>query len=212
MSRIITALRIQERNKERVSVFVDGEYAFSIPLIEAARLTKGHPITDEQIAQLQAIDERQKAFDSAVRFLGQRPRSQHEIRQKLREKAFEDTIIDEVLSRLATLGYVNDEDFARYWVRNREEFRPRSPRALQAELREKGIAREIIDEVIEDVDPVVSARQAAQKKLRSLRGVDAQTFRRRLGDYLARRGFTYDTINTVIEEYLNDYTNPEYEE
>jgi regulatory protein len=204
MSRTITTLKIQERNKERVSVFLDGEYVFSLSLLDAASLHKGQILTDEQIAQLKAIDDRHVAFERAVRFLGHRPRSQQEIRQKLREHDVEAFVIDSVLQRLEQLEYVNDLEFARYWVRNREEFRPRGPMALRAELRSKGIDNDIIDEVLAETKPLDSAREAARKKRSSLRGLDRQTFRKKLGDHLARRGFDFDTITTVIEECLAD--------
>jgi regulatory protein len=204
MSRTITTIRIQERNKERVSVFLDGEYAFSLSLMDAASLHKGQIITDEQIAQLKAIDDRHVAFERAVKYLGHRPRSQKEIRQKLREYQVEEVVMDHVLQRLEQLGYVNDLEFARYWVRNREEFRPRGPMALRAELRGKGISNDIIDEVLAETAPLDSAREAARKKRSSLRGLDKQTFRKKMGDYLARRGFDFDTIRTVIEECLAD--------
>lgn len=209
MSRKITALRVQQRNKERVSIFLDEEYAFSLPLMEAASLRKGQILTPEDIARLQAIDERQQAYDRAVRYLAHRPRSIAEIRRKLRDYEVDDVVIDEVIERLEKFGYVNDEEFARYWVRNREEFRPRGAMALRAELREKGISSQIIDLVLADLDSYESAYNAAQKKLNSLRGKDQFTFRRRLSGFLGRRGFDYGTINDVVQNLIEELTYPE---
>lgn len=202
MGRIITALRVQQRNKERVNVFLDGEYAFALPLVEAARLRKNQILSDEEISQLEAIDERHKAFDYAVRFLGYRPRSIAEIRRKLQQRDVDDVVIEEVIQRLTELGYVDDLAFAEFWIRDRETFRPRGPMALRAELREKGIDNQIIDQALEALDPLDSARRAAQKKLSSLIKLDEMTFRRRMGGYLSRRGFSYETVNTVIAELL----------
>lgn len=205
MGRTITAIQVQKRNKERVSVFLDEEYAFGLPLIEAAHLRKGQILAEEDIAQLQAIDERHQAFEYAVRYLGNRPRSIQEIRRKLEQRDVEDVVIDHVIERLETLGYVDDMEFARWWVRNREEFRPRGPMALRSELREKGIDNAIIDQAINElVDPLISARKAAQKKFSSYRRADEITFRRRMTGYLSRRGFDYDTVRTVIDELLDE--------
>ena len=209
MSRKITALRVQQRNKERISIFLDDEYAFSLPLLEAASLRKGQMITPEDISQLQAIDERQQAYDRAVRFLGYRPRSVAEIRRKLREYEVEDVIIDEVIERLAGYGYVNDEEFARFWIRNREEFQPRGAMALRSELRQKGISNQIIEVVLADLDSYTSAYNAAQTKLSSLRGKDQFTFRRRLSGFLGRRGFDYGTISEVVQNLIEELSYPE---
>lgn len=209
MSRKITALRVQQRNKERVSIFLDEEYAFSLPLVEAATLRKGQVLTAEDITRLQTIDERAQAFDRAVRFLAHRPRSIAEIRRKLREYEVDDEGIDEVIVRLERLGYVNDEEFARFWVRNREEFRPRGAMALRAELRQKGVSDQIIELAVADIDSYSSAYSAAQKKLRSYRGSDKQTFKRRLGGFLGRRGFDYGTIREVTENLIEELSYQE---
>jgi regulatory protein len=207
MSGTITAIVVQKRNQERVSVFLDGEYAFSLPLLEAARLHKGQTLDNSDIAQLETIDERYKAMDKAVRYLARRPHSTGEIRGKLRAKQFDDEIISYVIQRLEELGYVNDLEFARFWVRERDTFRPRGPQALRAELRNKRVPNEMIDEAVSEIDMLDAARRAAQKKVSSLRGKDRQTFRRRLGGYLSRRGFSYDTVNTVINELLEEYSD-----
>ena len=204
MSRKITALRVQQRNKERVSIFLDEEYAFSLPLLEAASLRKEQILTPEDIARLQAIDERQQAYDRAIRFLGYRPRSIAEIRRKLREYEVDEVVIDEVIERLEGFGYINDEEFARFWVRNREDFRPRGAMALRAELREKGISNQIIELTLTDLDSYASAYKAAQNKLSSLRGQDQFTFRRRLSGFLGRRGFDYGTINDVVQKLIEE--------
>jgi regulatory protein len=205
MGRTITAIQVQKRNKERVSIFLDGEYAFGLPMIEAAHLRKGQILAEQDISQLQAIDERHQAYEYAVRYLGHRPRSIREIRRKLAQRDVEDVVIDHVIERLDSLGYVDDLEFARWWVRNREEFRPRGPMALRAELRKKGIDNAFIDQAIEElVDPLDSARKAAQKKFSNYRRADDITFRRRMTGYLSRRGFDYDTVRTVIDELLDE--------
>lgn len=209
MSGTITALVMQKRDHERVNVFLDGEYAFSLTLIEAAPLRKGQALSDDDISKLKAIDDRHKAFDRTVKFLASRPRSEREIRQKLQEKEYDDVVIDHVIKRLQTLGYVDDHEFARFWVRNREEFRPRGPMALRSELKQKGIPNPIIDEVLDDLDSVDSARRAAEKKLRSMRGLDRMKFRQRMGSFLGRRGFRYETISEVVGTLIAENTYPE---
>src|ERR1041385_6168697 len=152
MAGTITALEVQRNNKERVNVYLDDEFAFGLTMIEAARLRKGQQLTDVEIAALKSTDSVQKAYDSAVRFLGQRPRSTAEVRHNLTDKEVDVSVIDEVIGRLESQGYLDDAAFARYWVANRQQFRPRGARALRFELREKGVPTPIIDEVLTETD------------------------------------------------------------
>ena len=95
MSGEITAMVMQKHNQERVNVFLDGDYAFSLTMIEAAALRKGQVLSDNDIAELKSVDDRHKAFDQAVKYLGPRPRSINEVRRKLRDKEHDDVVIDE---------------------------------------------------------------------------------------------------------------------
>ncbi|MBN1202125.1 MAG: RecX family transcriptional regulator [Anaerolineae bacterium] len=212
MDRVITALEVQKRNKDRVSVYLDGEFAFGLPVIEAARLHKGQTLSADEIAALRTIDAVARAVDQAVRLLARRPYSTAEIRRNLAGKEIAPSVIDEALARLAGLGYVDDHAFARYWVENRERFKPRGPRALQHELRQKGIAPTIIEAVLADLDVFDSAYRAAQPKLQRLRGLSRRDFRDSLGAFLARRGFNYDIIQEVINQLISelDEEEPEY--
>lgn len=199
---VITALEVQKRNHERVNVFLDGEYSFSITLIEAARLRKGQTLTEAEIAALRGEDAVHKAVDSAVRLLTYRPRSIAEIRRNLNEKSIDEAVIEAALDRLSALGYLDDEAFARFWVENRTAFKPLGPTALRYELRQKGVAEAIIQEVLESQDATEAARQAASSQLRKLRGTDQRTFRQKLGSFLQRRGFSYEVSGSVISELI----------
>lgn len=204
MTGTITALEVQKHNKERVSVFLDGEFAFGLSLLEAAQLRKGQQLTDEQIASLKSRDSIEQAYESAVRFLAHRPRSTAEIRRNLKEKEIAPPVIDEVIERLESRGYVDDVAFARYWVSNRQQFKPRGSRALRFELREKGISDPIIDEVLAELDTTDAAYQAGLAKARRFRGLDKRTFREKLGAYLMRRGFDYDTVRDVTDQLYSE--------
>jgi regulatory protein len=100
---------------------------------------------------------------------------------------------------------VDDEAFAQFWVENREQFRPRGPRALRYELRRKGIGQEAIDQALEGVDPLADAYQAAARKAQQLSHLDQPEFFRKLVDYLARRGFDYDVAKEVTNRYWLEF-------
>lgn len=212
MPATISALEVQKRNKERVSVFLDGEYAFSLTLIEAARLHKGQTLSDSEIAELRARDSIERAVDQAVRFLSFRPRSTSEIRDNLTKKQVPPEAIEAALERLTQLGYVDDLAFARYWVNNRDEFRPKGPLALRQELREKGITSRLCDQVLAEVDFADAAYRAVQRQVRRWNGLDQTTFRQKVYEFLARRGFRAETIRDVTGRLQEELEIPPDEE
>jgi regulatory protein len=200
MAGTITALKFQQGNQERVNVYLDGEYAFGLEAVQAARLHKGQVLSEADISALKGQDERNRAFERAVRFLSYRPRSRREIERYLRSKAVVADVVDDVLARLEQAQYLDDEAFARFWVENREQFRPRSQNALRYELRQKGVSEEVITRVLGDLDEEAAAWQAIQGRLRRWAGLPADEFRRKAVDYLRRRGFDYDTISETLRK------------
>lgn len=200
MAGTISALKFQRRNGERVSVYLDGEYAFGLPATEAVRLRLGQVVSDAETATLQALDERQRAYDQALRFLGHRPRSRAEMEQYMRRKLVPQEVMSDVLVRLEEAGYLDDEAFARFWVENRQRFRPRSQRALNYELHLKGVGRGIVEGVVGDQDDEAAAWQAIEGRLTTWNGLSFDELRRKVTGMLARRGFAYETINHTFRK------------
>ena len=142
------------------------------------------------------------SYDAAVRYLANRPRSVAEIRRHLRGKRFDDLAIDRAIDGLRARGYIDDEAFARYWLEQRERFRPRGDRALVHELLQKGVARETIDLVLGERDPeaeLKQAREALRRPLAHWLALGEGERKRKVHAFLAQRGFSYDTIEAVSE-------------
>lgn len=194
----ITALRVQKKNNQRVNVYLDGEFAFGLAVIEAAKLHRGQYLSDEDIALLREKDTRETAYERALNFLSYRPRSEAEVRRYLQDKQVPPSIQEEVVSRLTRAGLLDDHAFARYWVENRERFKPRGVYALRSELRQKGLSDAVIASALENLDEEESAYRAAQQRVARWGHLDYQPFRRKLGAYLRRRGFAFETIEAVI--------------
>jgi regulatory protein len=199
MSGIVTAMKVQKRNPQRVNIYLDGEFAFGLARITAGWLQIGQQLSDEKIAQLKAQDSHEAAYQKALGFLDYRPRSSTEVRKNLEKHGYETEVIEQVLERLGRSGLVNDDQFAQTWVDNRSEFRPRGRRMLSMELRQKGLGDEAIEAAISGLDEVELATQAARKYQRKLQGLPKPEFRRKLAGFLARRGFGYDAIEPVLE-------------
>jgi regulatory protein len=216
MEHRITALTLQKRNHQRVNVYLDGEFAFGLARIVAAWLQVGQVITDEKIAQLRAEDERETAFQSALRLIQLRPRSENEIRQKLLQRKEKDDVIQAVIERLKQSGLLNDEVFTRDWIENRAELRPRSRRALAYELSQRGVERSVIETNLAEINDDEMAYRAAQNKARKFKDLDWSEFRLKLYRYLAQRGFDYaasqQAISRVWQEMHDAETIPEDDE
>ncbi|MEE8392585.1 MAG: RecX family transcriptional regulator [Anaerolineae bacterium] len=199
----ITALRFQKRNKDRVNVYIDDQFAFGLAAIEAVRLQVGQTLSDDGIARLQVRDKVERSYERALNFLSYRPRSETEVRRNLRKKDVEDEVAEVVVERLTRAGFLDDGEFARYWVENRLQFNPRGARALRHELRGKGVSNSVIADALADLDEEVAARQVAETGARRLNHLEPRDFRRKLGAYMARRGFSYAVIGPLVEEMLD---------
>ncbi|MBM4445870.1 MAG: regulatory protein RecX [Chloroflexi bacterium] len=196
---VITALRVNGKKKQ-VSVFVDGSFSFSIgdEVAVTAGIKVGQHLSAEQIKELKQVDIFQNCFEAALHYLGYRPRSEAEVRQRLHRRGFNDEVVDKVIIKLKERSLIDDEAFAQYWKDSRQSFRPRSRRLIKLELRQKGVASETANEVVADLDDEAAAYRVGLRKARVLSGSDHSEFRRRLVGYLRRRGFDYGTISAVV--------------
>lgn len=212
----ITALRAQVNDPQRVNVFIDGSFAIGVSLstISKEGLFVGKELQAEEFERLAAAESADKAFVTALRALDSRPRSTYELRDKLRRKEFAPEVIERAIERLDTLGLVDDASFARRWVENRQYMKPRGKGALRDELRRKGIEREIADAVLGDEELVGDQAEQAMAVGRSAlhkyaSAADKMTFTRKLGGFLQRRGFGFDTIRPVVDTLWEELQNDE---
>jgi regulatory protein len=197
MTKTITAIEIQKKNKGRVNIFLDGQFAFGLNLFAAAQLKKGQTLTAAEVEALRVADEHHAAYQRALHFLGFRPRSEDEVRQHLRGKEHPADVIDAVVERLQQEKYLDDHSFSQFWVDNREQFRPRSARALRDELRQKGVERSIIEVAVAAVDEDAAAWAAVEPKLARWSNLDQTEFEVKISGFLARRGFSYEVVRRI---------------
>jgi len=199
--RKVTALHEERGGGKRVKVFLDGRFAFSLEAEVAARenLQVGQELSTAQVEALTRAQQFQRCLNAAYRYLGYRPRSESEVRGRLRRRGFDDDCIGAVMAKLKEQGLVDDVAFAQFWKENRESFSPRSQRLTKLELRQKGVTADIIEQVVSDLDEEDSAYRAALNRTRHWPVSDYPNFRRRLAEYLRRRGFDYEVIVHTVE-------------
>jgi len=196
----ITALRLNAR-KKRVNIFVDSLFSFSVAeeLAVIHHLEVGQNLSVNQIDELKKSDLSYNCMEAAVHYLSYRPRSESEIRRRLKRRGFDNETVQDVISKLKERKLIDDVSFSEFWRNNRLEFSPRSTRLIGLELRQKGVAAETVNEVLKDVNDENSVYEAGLEKARRLTGLDYDDFRHRLYDYLRRRGYGYETVKCATE-------------
>lgn len=188
---------------------LDTGSAFSVSAVAAVEtdICEVQALSTHKIDSLRSPEELRRSLNCALGIIGVRPRSEKEISARLAHRGFDTETIQQALGRLKELGLVDDAAFARFWRDDREYFRPRGSRLLESELRQKGIDADTIGEALLGIDDELGAYRAAQKKVRTLSTLEYPSFRRRMGDFLRRRGFDYAIADRAIERVWREQGN-----
>jgi regulatory protein len=185
-----------QRNGKRVNVYLDNQFGFGLDLENYVKLglKTGQEFSQEKIEEIIKKAEFQKTFDKLLRFASLRPRSEKEVRDYLKRKEVHESLFEELFNRLKRLELVNDEAFAKWWIDQRLQFKSKSKRELEYELRNKGIGKEIIDIVLAEsgVDDAKAVRKLLEKR--------AFKDRKQKIAYLARKGFSWEVIDRLTHE------------
>jgi len=211
MEREITAIKAQKRNRQRVSIYLDGEFAFGLSRFVAAWLEPGRKLTETEIAKLREEDTYEAAFQKALQFIHHRPRSVEETRRRLLEKGFGDEVVEATLEKLLEKNWLDDLEFARQWIENRNAFRPRSDRLLAYELRLKGVADDKVKQALDKFggDENLLAYQAGIKKAKKCQNESKFDFQKKVGGFLSRRGFHYGIVKPAVARLWEEFASPE---
>jgi regulatory protein len=218
----ITQLEPQARRPDRWNLALDGAFAFGLDsaVVVEYGLAVGQDLPPATVEQLRAAAADHDLYAAALRFLAPRPRSRAEVRRRLlrprpvspratpalaSRPPADPAAVERTLDRLASDGYLDDHDFASYWVDNRERFSPRGARALSAELRQRGVDRATVDAATEPVRDAERALAAGRQRLRALAGLDYRAFNDRLGPFLLRRGFGYEVARAAVRQLWAEF-------
>jgi regulatory protein len=203
---IVTRIAPAPKQPGRSAIEIDGQPRIIIAddVLASFDLQVGDILLEARVTELATADEIARATEAALVFLAYRPRSEREVRDRLRRGSYGPEAIDAVIARLHDWHYLDDTDFARRWVENRSTHRPRGRRLLQQELRQKGIDAETVREVIAeaDLDEVAAAEDLARRRLDATPAEDPVARRRRVSAFLARRGYGYDVIRIALERAM----------
>lgn len=216
----ITALVFQKNNPKRVNLSIDGKFLIGMSAVLAIslKLKVGMELTREQVSNLVMGSLKEILLDSAFYFLSVRPRSQKEIENRLKNKIAKiklktreinldsqkmDKLISEVIIKLKNLGHINDEEFVKWWVSQRQEFRGKSLRVIKIELMQKGVEKKLIDGFLANqetkINDLTMALDLLKKRLPRWEGLEIKAKKEKMYSFLLQRGFEYDTIKTAID-------------
>ncbi|HHW67905.1 RecX family transcriptional regulator [Defluviitalea raffinosedens] len=202
----ITKIEKQKNNQDRWSVFIDGEFAFGVTTEEVFvfKLTVGKEISEIELEKMIKEKDYSKAKDVALKFLSYRARSEKELRDKLISKEFDPVTIDRVIEFLKRYDYVNDEKFAKSYVRERIRLKFEGRKKLIYDLKQKGIKQEIIDHVLNntDINEIDHALKLLEKKVPDKTELGLKE-KQRIYQFLLRKGFSYDIIQKAFNVYFH---------
>jgi regulatory protein len=215
----ITKITTQKK-PGRFNIFVnDGhgeKYAFSVDedVLIKYQMKKGMELDEFTQIEILYQDTVRKAFGTAIQYLAIRMRSEKEVRDYLKQKEIEESVIQEVVHRLYNLKYLNDEEFALAYVRTQINTNDKGPNIVRLELIEKGINESIIKKVLTEftydlqLSKVIQLCQKAQKKQRK---DSTYMFEQKLKQALSRKGYSFSIIEEAMIEMSSSFLNVDIE-
>lgn len=199
----ITAIKTQIKSKERVSIFIDGAYHFSVHMdvVIDHGLTVGSEITEALLEEIQSKDELKKAYAKGIDIVSRRLHTEKEVRDKLKLKDYAPLTIQKTIEKLKEYGYLDDAVFLEQYL----SFKGASqgPRKLKYDLMGKGIEEYLIDNAMEALkeDEFSMCLQVASNKLSSMsEGLEMSKKYSRLAGFLQRKGYAFGVVKAVLKE------------
>ena len=202
---VITSIKPQ-RNNKRLNIYLDGKFGFGIDMENFVKLglKVEQELDEKEVEEIIKKAEFQKTLDKLLRFTTVRPRSEKEVKDWLKRKKVHESMHRQLFSRLNRLKLIDDRQFALWWISQRQEFKPKGKRVLDFELRAKGVAKEVIQEVLGEVviDEEKIARQLLEKKAYRFKGLPRREARQKMSQFLARKGLGWEVIEKTVMKVL----------
>ena len=199
----ITAISSQRRNPDRYSIFIEGEFVLGIDkkTIEDMDLRVGKLVDEKDLKKITSQEELNKAQAYALMLLGYRERSLREIKIRMRQKGYEEKLVEKVVKYLKDRNLINDKRFTQLWAESRIK-KGYGRWRIQSELEQKGVNREIGDEILKDLYSGIDEVQVALDLVEKKRWVSKEPLRltERVSNLLRRRGFSFEVISNVVEK------------
>ncbi len=203
----ITRLVRNVHNKEKIAIYIDSKYTFSVleSILASESLYVGKDITESELDNLRRLGEYKLLKQKALKLISLRPRSESEIRKYLQKKTSED-MIGKLVSDLVETKDIDDNAFAKWWKDQRRTFTNKSAFEIKTELRKKGLSEESTRDANEDANEqqveINSAKELIIKKKSALqyKNYEKTVLETKVKTFLLRKGFSWETINQAMSE------------
>lgn len=206
---IITKIEVQKKRKNRYSIFIDEKFAFGVDeeVLLSYELKKGKTLDQEFIDNVLLAEEQVKANNYAMKLLSLRARSKGEIEQKMKDKGYEEPLVEGTIAYLNKYGYLNDYEFAKSFTKDRINFKKAGKALVRQELYFKGVDKDTINIVIEEVfkeeQEYETCLELAKKKISTTyRNEPKEKAYTKLSSFLVRKGYSYSLVSTIVKEVL----------
>lgn len=190
-----------------MNVYLDDKFGFGIDLdnFVLLHLKVDQELTEKEIEDIVKKAEYQKTLDKLLRFAMVRPRSEKEVRDYFKRKKVHESMHEKLFEKLKHLELLDDTKFAKWWIDQRIQFKNKSKKVIQIELRQKGIGKEIIDEVFSEtvIDEEKMAKELLAKKMYKWKNLEPKEAKQKASQYLAGKGFSWDVIGKVVDSNLD---------
>lgn len=212
----IDKIEVQKNNKEKVNIYADGKYAFSLTfngLLES-KIHEGDELTEEQAEKIKNKDAPGLATLKAIDILSYSMKTEKELIRKLKEKKFPDEAILHAVEKMKTYGYIDDSAYVSSYITSKAIPNNWGEQKIISMLLQKGVdinvIKEKMEEVYSDDDKLSSATRAAEKYARKLSGIDSKKAKQKLYQHLMSKGYKYDVIKQVCRKVLEGGDDDDY--
>ncbi|SKA72901.1 regulatory protein [Clostridium sp. USBA 49] len=207
MENTITKIEIQKRNKNRVNIFIDKDFAFacSTELVFTYGLKENKVIESEKLLQIVDEDNYLKCKETALKIVEKSYKTEKEMINKLKLKGYDDKTIDKVINFLINYNFLNDENYVEMYIK--DKIKTEGKNKIRYSLLKKGISEEIIENKINDIDTYLemdNALKLAEKKYKTLIKTEKDTKKiyKKLGDFLLRKGYTFEETKQILNKVV----------
>ncbi len=195
---------VKNKHNDKYSVFIDGDFAFSLAMSDILffKLDIGNSVSDKTYNYINNEVVLIKAKNRAASFLGSSKKTEKAVYDKLEECGYSEDICAKVIEELKKYGYIDDMDYAESYISDRLKLNPRGRYALKMELRQKGVKDSIIERALDNaqIDESIYIKQLIIKKRYDIHDMDEKE-KKKLFDFLLRRGFSYGIIKDTIKNF-----------
>ncbi|MFO7318060.1 MAG: recombination regulator RecX [Bacilli bacterium] len=195
----------RQKNQERYNIYLNDEYAFSVDestLIKFG-LTKGKILDPFEMDEIAYEDEIAKAFNRALHFLSYQMRSEFEVKKKLLDAGFGESVVLEAIQKLKKLGFLNDESYSKALLETKKKTAKKGPMAIKQDLKKKGIDKNTMEKALESYtheEQLQLAMQLAEKTVKMNPKKTPAQIKQKIQDTLIRKGYSFEIVNEILDQ------------